>query len=461
MDTKAKTVLWLFEKCPPILNLPGNQGFTGPYPPTGELVVLQYHGYHRHLQETSHLQSSKKDAVKLVVKDLQDWWGNTGFTLKSWQAIEKMIFRDIEEFKLRKSKKSRTTDAETKKRKDFLANMRQTFWVVQPDVEKKLEAAQAVEKQDKRDKEDWLYLKGVRGDSCTRTATLGSSDEKLANRRKRKFLDQQAEQVRRDRDCLRTAPNVDVSEDTDDSEETTDTPLYTVPVQSPKVIKKLEGVPKDACLIADKYAISNRAITELAAAFHKDDGKNLEQYNLSVNTTGRRRQSVRVEKAGDIAKWQLGDSTSKMYALHWDGKLIKSLTHVGKDMERVAMILTGTDGQEVLLSIVGMEGRSTAENEAAKIIQVLNEHPIDTSRIGALVFDTTAVNSGVKSGVVVRLETEFGRSLLQLACRHHIHDLVGGASCSIVYGPTTGPNEQLFKRLLNTWSPRKPKLMSN
>uniref|UniRef100_UPI00358E4C15 uncharacterized protein n=1 Tax=Myxine glutinosa TaxID=7769 RepID=UPI00358E4C15 len=99
-----------------------------------------------------------------------------------------------------------------------------------------------------------------------------------------------------------------------------------------------------------------------------------------------------------------------------------------------------------------MEGRSTAENEAAKIIQVLNEHPIDTSRIGALVFDTMAVNSGVKSGVVVRLETEFGRSLLQLACRHHIHDLVGGASCSIVYGPTTGPNEQLFKRLLNTWS---------
>ncbi|KAG0711681.1 hypothetical protein GWK47_020073 [Chionoecetes opilio] len=105
-----------------------------------------------------------------------------------------------------------------------------------------------------------------------------------------------------------------------------------------------------------------------------------------------------------------------MYALHWDGKLIKSLMHVGKDMERVAVILTGTDGQEVLLSIVGMEGRSTAENEAAKIIQVLNDHPLDTSRIGALVFDTTAVNSGVWSGVVVRLETEF----VEVFCNWHV-----------------------------------------
>ena len=31
---------------------------------------------------------------------------------------------------------------------------------------------------------------------------------------------------------------------------------------------------------------------------------------------------------------------------------------------------TGTDGQEVLLSIIGLEGTSTAEHEAAKIIQV-------------------------------------------------------------------------------------------
>ncbi|KAG0722926.1 hypothetical protein GWK47_043571 [Chionoecetes opilio] len=74
MNTKTKTLLWLFDKCPPIFSVPGNHGFTGPYPPTGEQVLLQYHGYHKQLQQASHLQSSALDAARLVTKDLQDWW---------------------------------------------------------------------------------------------------------------------------------------------------------------------------------------------------------------------------------------------------------------------------------------------------------------------------------------------------------------------------------------------------
>ncbi|KAG0724108.1 hypothetical protein GWK47_041310 [Chionoecetes opilio] len=59
--------------------------------------------------------------------------------------------------------------------------------------------------------------------------------------------------------------------------------MHTVSVSLPKVSKKMESVPMEACFIADKYAISNRAVTELAAAFRKDGGKNLEEYNLSFN----------------------------------------------------------------------------------------------------------------------------------------------------------------------------------
>ena len=42
--------------------------------------------------------------------------------------------------------------------------------------------------------------------------------------------------------------------------------------------------------------------------------------------------------------------------------------------------------------------------------------------------DTTSVNSGYISGVAVRLEDAFGKSLLQFACRHHISELVCGAA---------------------------------
>ena len=88
-------------------------------------------------------------------------------------------------------------------------------------------------------------------------------------------------------------------------------------------------------------------------------------------------------------------------------------------------------------------------------IQVLNENNINTAKIAALVFDTTSLNSGYKNGIVVKLEKEFGRSLLQLACRHHIFELVGGASCSNVYGQTTGPKEEVFKKLIDNWEKLK------
>ena len=43
----------------------------------------------------------------------------------------------------------------------------------------------------------------------------------------------------------------------------------------------------------------------------------------------RRRKAVRTSKAKEIVKHQLGDSNDKYFALHWDGKMIKSLTNVG------------------------------------------------------------------------------------------------------------------------------------
>ena len=85
-------------------------------------------------------------------------------------------------------------------------------------------------------------------------------------------------------------------------------------------------------------------------------------------------------------------------------------------------------------------------------IQVLNENNINQEYIGAFVFDTTSVNTGHKNGIVVQLERYLGRNVLQLECRHHVLELVVGASCSFVYGPTSGPKEDFFKKLIDKWS---------
>ena len=58
------------------------------------------------------------------------------------------------------------------------------------------------------------------------------------------------------------------------------------------------------------------------------------------------------------------------------------------------------------------------------LLQTLHQNEIPFSGIAALVFDTTTVNSGQNKGIVVRLQSEFGKNLLQLACRHHVYELV-------------------------------------
>ena len=50
-----------------------------------------------------------------------------------------------------------------------------------------------------------------------------------------------------------------------------------------------------------------------------------------------------------------------------------------------------------------------------------------------LVFDTTSLNSGVRSNVAVSLEKTFENKLLQLPYRHHVMELLCGIAAFMVY----------------------------
>ena len=79
---------------------------------------------------------------------------------------------------------------------------------------------------------------------------------------------------------------------------------------------------------------------------------------------------MRMNKAQEIIEDQFGDP-DQIWTLHWDGKIIKSLTHVGKDCEHVAVLLTGICGKEVLLSVIDVEAQSNAENETNALLRCL------------------------------------------------------------------------------------------
>ena len=64
--------------------------------------------------------------------------------------------------------------------------------------------------------------------------------------------------------------------------------------------------------------------------------------------------------------------------------------------------------------------------------------------------DTTSVNTGEISGIVRRLEDSLGHPILEMACRHHIYELVCGAASEIVLGKTElGKNKKKLHHLMS------------
>ena len=105
-----------------------------------------------------------------------------------------------------------------------------------------------------------------------------------------------------DKNCREEMEYEEVSED--------DSPNYSppapIPIQKKRTFhKKKESLPDNAYLIADKAGISDRALTQLAAAIKQGDGEDLNDYNLSDKTTARRRKSIRATTAQDILNKQL------------------------------------------------------------------------------------------------------------------------------------------------------------
>ena len=85
-------------------------------------------------------------------------------------------------------------------------------------------------------------------------------------------------------------------------------------------------------------------------------------------------------------------------------------------------------------------------------MDTLDKWKIERDLIIGLVFDTTSINTGIRSGVAVSLEQAFGSKLLFLACRHHVLELLCGAAASMIYSITKSPNEAVFQVLASRCS---------
>lgn len=68
-----------------------------------------------------------------------------------------------------------------------------------------------------------------------------------------------------------------------------------------------------------------------------------------------------------------------------------------------------------------------------------------------MTFDTTASNTGKYNGACTFLEKMLGRNLINLACRHHVLEIVVAAIFNKLFEPSSGPNIKLFEKFASSW----------
>ena len=123
----------------------------------------------------------------------------------------------------------------------------------------------------------------------------------------------------------------------------------------------------------------------------------------------------------------------------------------GNKFDALSVLVSGPPNHKEgkLLGVQQLErGSGKAQAEATyDLLEVWNLE----EKIQALVFDTTAANTGWNRGAAKILESLLGRKLFYNACRHHVYELVIGAVHKSLFGESSAPENPHFKSLKSIW----------
>lgn len=133
--------------------------------------------------------------------------------------------------------------------------------------------------------------------------------------------------------------------------------------------------------------------------------------------------------------------------IHWDGKLLPTLT--GKGLVDRLPIIASVNGQEQLLGVPTLN-TGTGLEQANAVYQTLVDWCLDEN-VQAFCSDTTASNTGRLNGACVLLEQLLEREIVYLPCRHHMYEIILKSVFDLKFGATSGPDVAIFKRFQHAW----------
>ena len=326
------------------------------------------------------------------------------------------------------------------------------------DLEELFDIAMDDAMKDMKNEEDREFLQKQRVDVFS--WSMSGTDEvcvaKESRKRKRNKQDMSMEDRYKERESstrqtaeLSSASSGVESQSEDDYQPPVSAEADTRPDDAPTTPKRptnsIFSSPEVASAL-DRINLPDRGAVFVAGAIAKALGHDLSESTLSRSSIRRSRRKGRREAAA--AEMQEASSDEPLL-LHWDGKLLPDIDRSKATVDRIAVLVTG-NGHEKLLGIPKME-HGTGESQAqacTDAIQKWNLRP----QIKGLVFDTTASNTGLRSGACIRIEESLGTELVWIACRHHVMEVILSHVFSCIFGPTSSPETGFFKRFQKEWS---------
>lgn len=204
----------------------------------------------------------------------------------------------------------------------------------------------------------------------------------------------------------------------------------------------------------DRCKLSTRDAVYIIDATAEALGHNTTDLVINKTSINRVRRTNRKEHAEAI-KLAFKNTTPAFLTVHWDGKLLPALNVRYSKEERLPIVASFGDCEQ-LLAVPKLKN-STGREQANAVYNALIDWEI-TKNVEFLCFDTTASNTGRLNGACVLIEQKLNKDLIYLPCRHHIYELVLRSVFEAKISQSVkSPNIPLFEEFRANWIHIDPK----
>lgn len=391
------------------------------------------------------LKHSVKETVNLVLPI----WERARIPTTTEIHVRERLARLHKEWQALKKNKNRFSSTENNKRSIFSESLDDLFDIAHQDAMNLIKI-----------KEDRSFLAAQREKG--RRGSMVGADMKLANKEMRiieravSYEKHKEKHKISDEICNYSAATANISSEESSSSDR-DHDDY-VPEVANKPCSSTHSKRANIKVVTPEVAAAlDRTLTTSRSAAHvfsamassnllKDPTTELQ---ISHRAIHRARNKHRESLAAEIqAEIQSSFDPNVPLTLHWDGKIMSDYTgNVDKTVDRLAILVSGKDISKLLAVPKLNAGNSSLLADAC--LSEMRNWGLE-NRIVALCFDTTATNTGVKGGVCLKIETELQRDLLNLACRHHISEIILDKVFSL-HDTSKSPNIEMFGKFREYW----------